>query len=210
MTYLPYQVSLTGRQKELLAAAIQARAAVTLRLTHEQLENGSDILGLTQMQINRIEKRKAARKGVQITLSSTQIAKQGGFIGPLLASIAKTVLPQVGIAALQSAASTLVNKAISGSGCNCGVYAKKAAPHLLKELSLEQQKRAMAEMKEGGFLLPLIAAAASSIIPSVVDLIRGKGYQVKPPPNGSGYQVKPPKGSGYQVKPPPKNYFPTL
>jgi hypothetical protein len=115
---------------------------------------------------------------------------------------AKAVLPHVGIAALQSAASALVNKAITGSGvCNYDVYAKKAAPHILNMLSLEQQKHA----KQGGFLLPLIAAAASSIIPTVVDLIRGKGYQVKPPQQ---QQVQPQGqiGRGYQVKPLSKNY----
>lgn len=204
MGYIPYKVTLSDRQKDMLAAAIQAKAAVTLRLSYDQLLDGPDALGLTQTQINRIEKRKAAGQGVQLTLSSTQIARQGGFIGPLLTSVAKAVLPQVGIAALQSAASALVNKAITGSGCRYDIYAKKAAPHLLNELSPEQQKRAMVEMKQGGFLLPLIAAAASSIIPTVVDLIRGKGYQVKPPPavGGRGYQVKPP--------PAPKNYSTTL
>lgn len=201
MSYHPYKLSLTNKQKEQLAAAVQLGAATSLRLTYGQLANGSDTLGLTQRQIERIEKRKAARKGVQLTLSPTQISKQGGFIGPLLASVAKAVLPQVGISALQSAASALVNKAISGSGCNYGAYAKKVAPHLLDDLTPQQHSRALAEMKQGGFLLPLIAATASSLIPTMVDLIRGKGYQVKPP-NGSGYQVKPPS--------PPKNYFPTL
>lgn len=204
MVYIPYKVSLTNNQKDLLSAAIRARAAAALRLTYEQLLNGTDTLGLTHTQIKRIDKAKAAKKGVQLTLSSTQITKQGGFIGPLLSTVAKAVLPQVGIAALQSAASALVNKAITGTGCRYDIYAKKAAPHLLNELSPDQQKRAFAEIKEGGFLLPLIAAAASSIIPTIVDLIRGKGS-----PNGSGYQVKPSKGSGYQVKP-PKNSFRTL
>lgn len=207
MTYIPYKIGLTDRQKDLLSAAIQARAAVTLRLSYGQLlTDGPETLGLTQTQINRIKKRMEAKKGVQLTLSPTQIAKQGGFLGPILSSVAKAVLPQVGIAALQSAASALVNKAITGSGsdCRCDVFAKKAGPHLLKGLSPDQQRRATLEMKEGGFLLPLIAAAASSIIPTVVDLIRGKGYQVKPPP-------PPPRGSGYQVKPPPpKNYLATL
>lgn len=199
MAYIPYKLNLKVKQKQQLSTAYKAKSAVTLRLAYEQLQSGDDTLGLTQTQINRLEKRKVEKKGIQLTLSPTQLAKQGGFLGPLLLNVAKTVLPKIGISALEGATSALIQKAVTGSGCNCQVYAKKAAPHLIKKLPLEQQKRALAELKEGGFILPLITAAASSLIPTVIDLIRGKGYQVKPP-----------RGSGYQVRPPPKNVLTTL
>ena len=147
-----------------------------------------DTLGLTMTQIQKIEKRKAKAKGVDITLSASQIAKQGGFLGSLLLNVAKTVLPRVGISAMEGLTSGLVNNLISGNGCDYNEFAAQMLPHLLKKFPNEQRK----DIVEGGFVLPLIATLASTLLPTLVDLIRGKGYQVRPPA-GAGYQVRPPK-----------------
>jgi len=200
MTYSPHKLNLTDKQKQLLSSAIQSKTSVTLRLRYEQLQGGADTLGLTQTQINRIEKHKAEKKGVQISLFPCQLTKQGGFLGPLLLNVAKAVLSKLGISALEGATSALVNKAISGTGCDCNAYAKKAVPHFLKNLTPEQRQRAENELKQGGFILPLLATAISSLLPTMISAITGKGYQVRPPVA---------RGAGYQVRP-PKNYFPTL
>lgn len=201
MAYSTYKLSLTDKQKQLLSSAFQSKTAVTLRLKYEQLQGGSDTLGLTQTQINRIEKHKAQKKGVQISLSPSQLSKQGGFLGPLLMNAAKAILPRLGISALEGATSALVNKAISGSGCDYNSFAKKAAPHFLNNLSPEQQQRAEKELKQGGFILPLLAAAVSSLLPTVIKAVTGNGYQVRPPIA---------HGTGYQVRPAPKNLLTTL
>ena len=197
--YIPYQVTLTDSQKEHLSQALKTKLPVTLRLSYSQLENGTfsqllnerDTLGLTRTQIKKIEKHRTERKGVEITLSQKQVSKQGGFIGSFLLNAAKAILPTVGISALEGLTNSLVNKVISGKGCGANDYnefAIKLLPHFLKSIS-EDQKKAV---KEGGFILPLIATLASTLLPTVVNMVKGKGYQVRPP-TGRGYQVRPPK-----------------
>jgi hypothetical protein len=186
--YIPYQVSLTDSQKENLSQAFKTKAPVKLRLSFFQLHNGDDTVGLTKTQIKRIEKHKADKKGIEITLSPRQVSKQGGFLGSLLLNVAKTILPRVGISALEGLTSGLVNKIISGNGCDYNEFAIKLLPHLLKDFPGDQRKA----IKEGGFIVPLLATLASTLVPTLVNLLSGKGYQVRPP-TGTGYQVRPPK-----------------
>lgn len=146
---------------------------------------------MTRTQIKKIEKHKAEKKGIEITLSQKQVSKQGGFIGSLLWNAAKAVLPSVGISVLEDLTSRLVNKMTSGKGCGDNDYnefAKQLLPHLLKSFP-EDQKTAI---KEGGFMIPLLATLASVLLPPLINLVRGKGYQVRPL-TGKGYQVRPPK-----------------
>jgi hypothetical protein len=197
--YIPYQVTLTDSQKQHLSQALKTKLPVTLRLSFSQLQNGGfrqlqnecDTLGLTRTQIKKIEKHKSEKKGIEITLSQKQVSKQGGFIGSFLLNAAKAILPSVGISALEGLTSGLVNKFISGNKCRDNDYnefAKQLLPHLVKSFS-EDQKNAV---KEGGFIVPLVATLASALLPTIVNLVRGKGYQVRPP-TGRGYQVRPPK-----------------
>jgi hypothetical protein len=203
--YIPYHVTLTESQKQHLSQAFKTKLPVTLRLSFLQLQNGSlsklqnesESLGLTRTQLNKLEKHKTEKKGIEITLSRKQVSKQGGYIGSLLLDAAKDILPSVGISALEGLISGLVNKIISGKGCGDNDYnefAKQLLPHLLKSFSGNQRKA----IKEGGFILPLLATLATTLLPTIVNLFKGKGYQVRPR-----------AGEGYQVRP-PKNYLTTL
>jgi len=78
-------------QKEKLTHAFQNKTGVTLELNANQL-NGSDIIGLTKTQHNQI---KRAKKGVTIKLSKTQVSKQRGILGTILASLVGTLLPSL-------------------------------------------------------------------------------------------------------------------
>ena len=83
-TYTKYGVSITQGQKDSLRAAVNAKRSITLRLANNQL-SGNDTLMLTKLQINKIQNAKRDGKGVDITLSKTQIEKTGGFLSTLLA-----------------------------------------------------------------------------------------------------------------------------
>jgi hypothetical protein len=192
--YIPYKVNLRDSQKQNLARAVKTKGPIKLRIYFSQLQDGTDTLGLTKTQIEKIEKRKAEKKGVDITLSTSQVAKQGGFLGSFLLNAAKAIIPRVGISALEGLTSGLVNKIISGNGCDYNEFAVRVLPHLLTNFSNEQRK----DIKERGFIVPLLATLASTLLPPLVNLMMGKGYQVRPP-----------AGRGYQVRP-PKNYLTTL
>ncbi len=116
--YIPYQITLTESQKHNLSEAFKTKTPITLRLSFLQLQDGSDTIGLTRTQIKQIEKHKVDKKGIIIILSPSQVSKQGGFLGSLLLNIAKAVLPRVGISALEGLTSGVVNKIMSGKGCD--------------------------------------------------------------------------------------------
>ena len=186
--YLPYKVNLRDSQKQLLARAIKTKEKIKLRLYFSQLHNGNDTLGLTKTQIDKIEKHKAEQKGVDVTLSACQVAKQGGFLGTLLLNTAKSIVPNLGISALEGLVSGLAHKIVSGNGCNYNEFATQLLPHLLKDFPHQQQKI----IKEGGFVVPLLATLVSTLAPMLANLFAGKGYQVRPS-EGYGYQVRPSK-----------------
>ena len=88
MGYREYGLTLTESQKRKLG--MSKGTPVTIRLQPNQL-SGNDKLMLTESQIKRIEKGK----GMDLKLSATQMKKQGGFVGALLAGLAAPLLGKV-------------------------------------------------------------------------------------------------------------------
>jgi hypothetical protein len=95
MSYKQYGLNLTQCQKSKIADAARAKKAVTIRLSSDQL-HGSDQLMLTDRQITSIKKHEKLHTGLDITLSVQQLSQQrGGWIIPLLASLAGGILPSI-------------------------------------------------------------------------------------------------------------------
>ena len=90
--YVKIGLNLSQFQKEKIKQAFQNKTGLTLTFNNHQLQ-GSDFLGLTKMQVNKINDAKAKGSGVTLKLSKLQISKQGGFIGTLLAGLAGSLLP---------------------------------------------------------------------------------------------------------------------
>ena len=89
--YREYGLMLSDNQKQKLQSA---KEGVTLRLSKDQL-SGSDKLLLTKSQINKIQKAQRAGNGMDLKLSATQMKKQGGFVGALLAGLAAPLIGKV-------------------------------------------------------------------------------------------------------------------
>ena len=87
-------LTLSQNQKEKMKQAFQNKTGLTLTFNNHQLQ-GSDFLGLTKTQVNKINDAKAKGSGVTLKLSKLQISKQGGFIGTLLAGLAGSLLPSL-------------------------------------------------------------------------------------------------------------------
>ena len=132
--YINVKVNISEGQRRKLKAALENNVEkVSIQLDHEDF-NGEDVLALTKTQINSMAKALRDGKGTRITLSPTQLKYnmriEGGFLGmlaglaaralPLLATAAKTILPQLGIGALSGLANAGVQK-IMGRG----LYLKK-------------------------------------------------------------------------------------
>ena len=92
--YVKIGLNLSQFQKEKIKQAFQNKTGLTLTFNNHQLQ-GSDFLGLTKMQVNKINDAKAKGSGVTLKLSKLQISKQGGFIGTLLAGLAGSLLPSL-------------------------------------------------------------------------------------------------------------------
>ena len=92
--YVKIRLNLSQFQKEKIKQAFQNKTGLTLTFNNHQLQ-GSDFLGLTKTQVNKINDAKAKGSGVTLKLSKLQISKQGGFIGTLLAGLAGTLLPSL-------------------------------------------------------------------------------------------------------------------
>ena len=90
--YVKIGLNLSQFQKEKIKQAFQNKAGLTFN--NHQLQ-GSDFLGLTKTQVNKINDAKAKGSGVTLKLSKLQISKQGGFIGTLLAGLAGSLLPSL-------------------------------------------------------------------------------------------------------------------
>ena len=128
--YVNVKVNISEGQKQKLQSALQVGGPVSIRLAYEDL-NGSDVLALTNAQVNKMRKAYEGRKGVTIKMSKTQLSHnmkvEGGFIGMLaslaaraLPMLAKTVLPALGVGALTGLASSGVQKVMGQ-----GLYLKK-------------------------------------------------------------------------------------
>ena len=92
--YVKIGLNLSQFQKEKIKQAFQNKIGLTLTFNNHQLQ-GSDFLGLTKTQVNKINHAKAKGSGVTLKLSKLQISKQGGFIGTLLAGLAGSLLPSL-------------------------------------------------------------------------------------------------------------------
>ena len=92
--YVKIGLNLSQFQKEKIKQAFQNKTGLTLTFNNHQLQ-GSDFLGLTKTQVNKINDAKAKGSGVTMKLSKLQISKQGGFIGTLLAGLAGSLLPSL-------------------------------------------------------------------------------------------------------------------
>ena len=92
--YVKIELNLSQFQKEKIKQAFQNKIGLTLTFNNHQLQ-GSDFLGLTKTQVNKINDAKAKGSGVTLKLSKLQISKQGGFIGTLLAGLAGSLLPSL-------------------------------------------------------------------------------------------------------------------
>ena len=92
--YVKIGLNLSQFQKEKIKQAFQNKTGLTLTFNNHQLQ-GSDFLGLTKTQVNKINDAKAKGSGVTLKLSKLQTSKQGGFIGTLLAGLAGSLLPSL-------------------------------------------------------------------------------------------------------------------
>ena len=72
--YKKYNVKLSKNQKFKLVKAVINKSPITLRLSKNDL-SGNDNIFITQTQINKIKKAQNLKKGVDITISKTQISK---------------------------------------------------------------------------------------------------------------------------------------
>ena len=79
-TYHPHKLSLSEGQKKSLSDAFSGKTAVTLRLKHSDL-SGGDTLHLTESQIKKMKRAASAKKGVDLTLTKTQIQRTARFAG---------------------------------------------------------------------------------------------------------------------------------
>ena len=98
-----------------LIKAYEDNCPITLRLENKNL-TGLNELMLTKTQINKIEKSKRMKKGVDINISKSQIrkvAKHGGALWSSLAGMASKALPMV-MPLVKKAAAPLATGALSG------------------------------------------------------------------------------------------------
>ena len=123
------KVSLSPNQKKNLSNAYNKRETIVLRLTKDSL-SGNDTLYVPQNIVQRLEKNRKLKKGMDIKLSKTNIRKQVG--GSLLSTVltlgrtfGPTLAKTIGLSALAGAASegaSQIVKKISGKGVQTGGF----------------------------------------------------------------------------------------
>ena len=64
--YININVNISDSQKEKLKKALATGNQLSLRFSHTDLVAGNDIIGVTQSQLNRLNKAHETRKGVTI------------------------------------------------------------------------------------------------------------------------------------------------
>lgn len=119
--YYDYLLNLTENQKKKILQAYKNKTDARIRISYSNLQTtGKDTVRLTQQQINRINKAKAAGNGLEIKFSKTQLQRQGGFLSGLLnlgklvlPFLAKKVIPTLGLAAASGAIQGATNKAVN-------------------------------------------------------------------------------------------------
>lgn len=97
--YIDIKINLTEKQIKKLKKAADSDRNTTLKIPYDSLRDGCISLPLTNRQINLINKKKAAKKGIQLTLSKTQLKHMdkatGGFL-PLLAALIPAAIGAAG------------------------------------------------------------------------------------------------------------------
>ena len=125
--YVNVKVNISEGQKQKLQTALQEGGPVSIPLGYD----GEDVLALTKSQVTKIVKAYRGGKGTTIKMSKSQLAHHmkvdGGFLGilaslaaTLLTTLAKSVLPALGMGALTGLASSGVQKLMGQ-----GLYLKK-------------------------------------------------------------------------------------
>jgi len=121
MSYTNMHVNISENQQQKLKHAVDTKSPLSIRLGYKYLR-GSDVLALTNSQVNRMTKAYRDGKGVTIKMSKRQVVHnmkiEGGFLGFLaglaakaLPFLAKTVLPTLATGALSGVGSALAQKA---------------------------------------------------------------------------------------------------
>jgi len=117
MSYTNVHVNISENQQQKLKHAVDAKSPVSIRLDYEDL-CGSDVLALTNSQLNRMKKAFQNGKGITIKMSKRQVVHnmktEGGFVSMLaglaakaLPILAKTLLPTLATGTLSGVGSVL-------------------------------------------------------------------------------------------------------
>ena len=126
-------VNISENQQQKMKHAVDAKSPVSIRLNYEDL-CGSDVLALTNSQVNRMTKAYQDGKGITIKMSKRQVVHsmkiEGGFLAGLpakaLSFLAKTVLPTLATGVLSGVGSALAQKATNKAMGN-RLYLKKGS-----------------------------------------------------------------------------------
>ncbi|CAI9735627.1 Hypothetical predicted protein [Octopus vulgaris] len=117
--YTNVKVNISESQKQKLQNALQTGGLVSIRLDYEDF-NGEGIFALAKSQVNKMAKAYESEKCVTVKMSKSQLVRntkvEEGFLGALaslasrlLPTIAKTVLPALGIGAWENKKSDILN-----------------------------------------------------------------------------------------------------
>jgi len=95
MSYRNVSVNISENQQQKLKHTVDTKIPVSIRLSYEDL-CGSDVIALTNSQVNRMTKAYLDGKGVTIKMNKCQVVHnmkiEGGFLG-FLAGLAAKALP---------------------------------------------------------------------------------------------------------------------
>ena len=136
MSFTKVSVNISENQQQKLKHVVDTKSPVSLCLGYEDL-CGSDVLALTNSQVNRMTKAYQDGKGITQKMSKRQVVHnmkiEGGFLGFLaglaakaLLFLAKTVLPTLATGVLSGVGSALAQKANNKAMRN-GLYLKKGS-----------------------------------------------------------------------------------
>ena len=131
-------VNISENQQQKLKHTVDAKSPVSIRLGYEDL-CGSDVLALTNSQVNRMTKASQNGKGITIKMSKCPVVRnmktEGGFLSmsaglaaKALPFLAKTVLPTLATGELSVVGSELAQK-VTNKAMGNGLYLKKGSNH---------------------------------------------------------------------------------
>ena len=136
MSYTNVHANISENQQQKLKHTVDTKSRVSIHLSFEDL-CGSDVLALTNSQVNRMTKAYQDGKGITIKMSKRQVVHntkiEGGFLEFLaglaakaLPCLAKTVLLTLATGVLSGVGSALAQKATKKAMGN-GLYLKKGS-----------------------------------------------------------------------------------